>query len=91
MLNDILNNTEKSRYEITLEGHTAVADYRIDGQVMTIPHVGVPGPLEGKGVGSALVKYALEDARIRGLKVRPTCSFAAAYVQRHKEYGDVIA
>jgi len=43
---------------------------------------------EGKGFASRLVGAALADARARGFKIVPACSFVVAYVRRHPEHGD---
>ncbi len=63
----IINDTSQSRYTIDIDGYRAVADYMQQGERMVITHVGVPKQLENRGIGSALVKFALEDARSRGL------------------------
>ncbi|HXD44528.1 MAG TPA: GNAT family N-acetyltransferase [Pseudolabrys sp.] len=85
----VIDNTEKSRFEMAVPGGTAIAAYRRLGDVLIVPHTEVPREAEGKGYGSALVKGMLEDARARGLKVRPACPFVSAYMQRHPEYEDV--
>ena len=45
---------------------------------------------EGKGVGSALAKGALDAVRAGGLGVEPRCPFFASYIRRHKEYADLV-
>ena len=50
-----------------------------------------PPQAQGQGVGSRLVKAALDDARAKGLKVAPRCPFASAYMGRHPEYNDLLA
>lgn len=87
----VTHNPAASRYETTVDGALAVADYRMAGQMMTITHVGVPKQLEGRGIASELVKTALDDARARGLKVKPLCPFASAYIKRHPEYSGLVA
>jgi predicted GNAT family acetyltransferase len=47
--------------------------------------------VEGTGVGSQLVRGALDDLRVRGLRLVPLCPFVAAYVRRHPEYADLVA
>jgi predicted GNAT family acetyltransferase len=49
-------------------------------------HTEVPPEFEGKGVGSQLVKGALEIVKNDGKRVRPLCTFVAAYIKRHPEY-----
>ena len=68
-----------------------MADYRVDGKVMTMHHTYVPPALEGRGIAATLVGVALAHARDQGLQVRPTCSYVARYMQRHPETLDLVA
>jgi predicted GNAT family acetyltransferase len=45
--------------------------------------------LEGRGIGSALIRGVLDIARSEGLKVNPLCPFAKAYIEKHPEYVDL--
>ncbi|MFC7373712.1 GNAT family N-acetyltransferase [Brachybacterium sp. GCM10030267] len=44
----------------------------------------------GRGVGSALVRFALDDAREHSLRVRATCWFVRGWIERHPEYADLL-
>lgn len=79
------------RFEITEEGYLCVLDYRLRGQVADFVHTGVPPAVEGRGIAAELVRSGLETARARGWKVRPLCSYVAAYFRRHPEYEDLLA
>ncbi|MCQ8185921.1 GNAT family N-acetyltransferase [Parvularcula maris] len=79
------------RYTTEVDGHTAKLTFLKDGDILVIDHVGVPRPLEGQGVGSALVQHAVEQARSRGEKLRPLCSFARIKMARRPEWQDVLA
>jgi predicted GNAT family acetyltransferase len=46
--------------------------------------------MSGHGVGSQLVRGALEAARARGLKVVARCPFVAAYLAKHPEFNDLL-
>jgi predicted GNAT family acetyltransferase len=54
-------------------------------------HTEVPKELEGRGIGSALVRGLLEIARAQGLKVQAVCPFVKAYLDRHPEYADLLS
>jgi len=83
---------ERSRYEIERDGEVVgFAAYRLDGNVMALPHVEVRPDLRGGEIGSQLVQETLDDARARGLTVRPLCPFVAAFLRRHPEYQDLVA
>jgi len=85
------NNTAESRFELDVDGHTALAFYRIESGVITFVHTEVPQALSGRGVGSRLVRGALEQARALGLKVVPKCPFVSAYMGKHPEFNDLLA
>jgi uncharacterized protein len=74
-----------------VEGRRSLLDYRLQGNVMLIVHTEVPPPLRNRGIAADLMRAALELARENGWRVRPACSYAAAFVQRHGEYADLIA
>lgn len=91
MSNFVRDNHARRRYELDVAGGQAFIDYRRDGGVVTMLHAEVPEALQGRGVGSALVKGALDLAREQGERVIPACPFVAAYIRRHAEYRDLIA
>ena len=37
------------------------------------------------------MRTALEYARAESLKVEPACSYAAAFMERHPQYADLLA
>ena len=88
---DVIDNPARHRFELTIEGHTAVIDYEPMEGGLVFAHTIVPPELEGRGVGGRLVKAALGVMRERGLKVRPDCPFVASYIGRHPEYADLVA
>lgn len=85
------DNPAEHRFELEQDGDTAIAAYRLAGDTITFTHTLVPPALEGKGVGTKLVAYALAQARERKLKVVPACSFVAAYIKRHPESADLAS
>lgn len=90
MSNAVRNNPELKRYELGVEGHVAAAYYRLEPGVVTFVHTEVPNELAGRGIGSALARGALDDARAQGLKVVAQCPFIGAYIAKHDEYGDLL-
>ena len=89
-MNDVVNNKAHHRYELTVEGHLAATYYEISGNVITFIHTEVPPELGGKGVGSKLVKGALDQVRADGLKVIAQCPFVKAYIEKHPDYADLL-
>ncbi|WP_421999033.1 GNAT family N-acetyltransferase [Reyranella sp.] len=82
------HNERAGRYELPTDHGLALAVYQLDGDRMIFTHTEVPPADEGKGIGGRLVAEALADARRRGFRIVPACSFVAAYVRRHPEYAD---
>jgi len=87
----VTDNTGENRFELTEDGKLAYADYRLEGDVLVIPYVESDPALRGKGTAGRLMTGVLDSARARGLKVTPICGYAAAYIQRHPEYHDLLA
>jgi predicted GNAT family acetyltransferase len=87
----VSNNEAESRYELEAEGAIAFAAYRREGGDIVFDHTIVPEALEGRGIGSALVKGALDNVRARGLKVIADCSFVRGWIERHPEAQDLLA
>ena len=86
----VQDQPEQNRFATTVDGSEAVLGYRIEGGRMRLHHTGVPGEIEGRGVGSQLARHALNAARERGLTVWPDCPFVASYIQRHPEYLELV-
>ncbi|WAC20636.1 GNAT family N-acetyltransferase [Luteolibacter sp. SL250] len=90
-MSQITDNTEKRRFELVEDGKLAFADYHQAAGVLVLPHVEADPALRGKGAAGRLMDGVLDIARDRGLKVRPVCSYAVAFIQRHPEYHDLLA
>lgn len=90
MTNSVRDNPSQHRFELDAEGRTAFAYYRMTPGAITFTHTEVAPEVSGRGIGSRLVRGALEAARAEGLKVVPRCSFVAAYIDKHPEYGDLV-
>ncbi len=87
---DIRHKTDHQQFITTVDGHSCVLDYELNGTVMTITHTGVPPAVGGKGIAAELTRAALETARASQWRVVPLCSYAAVYIKRNPEYADLI-
>lgn len=91
MAAEVRDNPALARFELDVNGVTAVANYQLKGGVMTITHTEVPPQARHGGIASQLIAGALQVARARGLKIVPRCSFVKAYVDEHPEVRDLLA
>jgi predicted GNAT family acetyltransferase len=82
---------EQGRFQTQVEGRTCVADYELVDGVMVITHTEVPTALGGRGIAAKLTRALLAHASAAGLKVRPRCSYARVYMQRHPETLSLLA
>ena len=91
-MSEVKDNPAMNRFEMASGGAVALVEYeRAGGGRIALLHTEVPEALSGQGVASKLARGVLDAARAEGLKVVPRCEFAAAYVERHPEYRDLLA
>jgi predicted GNAT family acetyltransferase len=79
----VSDNPGRSRFELSVEGHTAFLAYERTNDTFTIVHTEVPTPLRGRHLGERLVDFAMDFARRQGLRPSIVCPFARTYLQRH--------
>jgi uncharacterized protein len=89
-MSEVRNNTAQNRFELDVDGEQAVAYYRMAPRVITFIHTEVPQALSGQGIGTKLIRGALEIVRAQGLKVVPQCPFVSAFMGKHPEYNDLL-
>jgi len=64
--------------------------YGRDEQLLVFTHTEVDPAFEGQGVGSVLVRSALDDVRRRSALVLPLCPFVRSWIERHPAYQDLV-
>jgi len=87
----VRDNPERHRFELDIDGEVAFSNYTRDGDTITFMHTEVPPALNGRGIGSKLVRGALDLVRAQNLKVKAKCPFVKAYLDKHTEYADLRA
>src|SRR3954467_1617482 len=85
-------NEEAHRYEAFIDGAAVgCAEYQLTDQLVVFTHTEVEDRCEGMGVGSALVRGALDDVRRDGSrKVLPLCPFVKSWIASHEDYRDLV-
>jgi uncharacterized protein len=82
---------EAGRYEARAADRVlGLAAYRRHGDRVVFTHTEVDPDAGGSGVGSTLVRGALDDVRAHGLRVVPRCSFVRAWIDRHPDYAELV-
>lgn len=89
----ITDVTQAHRYEAHDDDGELLGflDYEAAEQTVALIHTETLPQARGLGLGSELVSHALQDARTRGLRVRPVCAFVARYLAHHPDEGDLTA
>ncbi|GBF04363.1 acetyltransferase [Deinococcus aerius] len=88
---EVSNNEAERRYELRQDGRViGIAEYRPAGDAVMFTHTEVEEGHEGQGLGSQLIKAALDDVKAQGRQVVPMCQFVAAYIREHREYVDLV-
>lgn len=70
---------------------TVFADYAVQGSTRAILHVEADPALRGSGAAGQFMQALAEHARAETLKLQPRCSYAVAWLKRHREFDDVVA
>ena len=91
----VTRNDADHRYEGTRDGDQAVIEFHLredtEPTVMVMTHTEVPSSMRGQGVGSELVRKALDDVRERGETVLSECPYVSRWLEEHPDYQDLQA
>lgn len=87
---EVRHNHAEHRFEITVDGRLAVADYELGDGRMVMTHTFVPSELRGKGLAEKVVRAALDYARRENLKVVPACSYVQVFIERNVEFKSLL-
>jgi uncharacterized protein len=88
----VADNPDEHRYEAHMGDQLAgFSEYLVAPGRIIFTHTKVDPDLEGRGIGSRLVRFELDDVRRRGLKVTPRCPFVRAFIERHPDYQDLVS
>lgn len=88
----ILRDPSRLRYAASIDGERAgFAEYILTDELIVFTHTEVDRRFEGRGVGSAIARFALDDVRAEGRrKVMPLCPFIKGWIGRHREYVAIV-
>jgi len=82
----------RHRYVARIDGEVAgFAEYQLTDALVVFTHTEVEDRYEGRGVGSALARFALDDVRREGSReVLPLCPFIKDWIGKHRDYVDLV-
>ncbi|MBB3085402.1 GNAT family N-acetyltransferase [Geodermatophilus sabuli] len=87
----VVDAPEAGRFEVLVDGEVAgFAEYRRTTAATAFTHTVIDPAFEGRGLGSALARGALDATRAAGSPVLPFCPFIRRYIQRHPAYLDLV-
>jgi predicted GNAT family acetyltransferase len=87
----VTDASERRRFEIAVDGAVlGFAEYRRRPGVISFTHTEIDPARKGEGLGTRLAKAALDTARAEGLAVLPYCPFIQGFIDRHREYLDLV-
>ena len=86
---NIEHNPNHQRFDTRIENLLCTIDYELVGENLSLNHVGVPKPLEGRGIAGQLTQAALDWARAEHYRVIPVCPYVQTWLRRHPEYQDL--
>jgi len=83
---------ERERFEARDENDVlaGVLTYQLTGTIIAYTHTRVDPDFEGKGVGSALARAAMDDAQAKGRTVVPICPFLSGWLDKHPQYEKLV-
>jgi predicted GNAT family acetyltransferase len=88
---EVSDLAEEHCFEAKVDGQVAgTAEYVIAGSVIVFSHTEVDPAFAGRGVGAALARHSLEEARRRRLQVMPIYPFYRTWIERHPEHHDTL-
>jgi uncharacterized protein len=90
-MTEVVDNPTEGRFELRVDTHMAYATYRIKDGLIYIDYVYSPPPLRGSGAAGQLMEGVMASVRTQGLKLIPICGYAATWLKRHSEFGDLLA
>ena len=92
MADPLQHDPATGRFSVSVNGAVAHLEYELRAErTMDTTRTFTPPAARGLGVASRLVRMALDHARTEGWSVVPSCSYVAAWIDRHPEYKDLLA
>ena len=87
----IADAPDRGRYEAQLEDVlVGVLEYVVKRGRIALIHTEVFPGYERRGIAAGLARFALDDARRRGLRVIASCPYVKRYLETHPDDHDIV-
>lgn len=87
----VTRDPDRHRYVISVDGvPLGTSVYSQTGDLTIFVHTEIAPDGEGRGLGSALVRGALDDIADRGGRIVALCPFVSGWIERHPEYRRLV-
>jgi hypothetical protein len=87
----VRDNASSHSYDALVDGRVVgTLVYQLEGRRTVLMHTIVVPEFRGRGIGTKLVRDALDDVRAKGMTVTNYCGFVSAFIGARPEYADLI-
>lgn len=82
---------ESDRFSISVDGQKAGFTEYIDHDNQRIfPHTEIDDEFGGRGLGTIVVREALEATRAAGMRIVPVCPMVSGFIEKHSEFAELV-
>jgi predicted GNAT family acetyltransferase len=87
----VRKNTDARTYDAMVDGQeVGTLVYELKGSMAVISHTVIEPEYRGRGLGSELVRQALDDIRGQGMTVSNFCGFVSTFMEKNPDYADLL-
>lgn len=85
-MNEIINDKKGSRFLMEVEGMEVYVLYAEDKETIELYSTYTPPQLRGNRLAERVVRFALDYAKEKNLKVIPSCWYVKSLLERYPDY-----
>lgn len=90
-MTEISLETRLAQFVMEVDGHRCELDFSLRQGIMDIRSVRVPKAVGGRGLAGKLTRHALDWAQEQSMRVKPTCPYVGAWLEKHPDHPYEIA
>lgn len=89
-MNEVINDKQGSRFVMDVDGNEVYLLYTEDKDTIDLYSTFTPLQLRRQGLAEKVVRFALDYAKEKNLKVIPSCWYVKKFLERHTEFNNPI-